>query len=106
MVARATPRWSLKQEQGGWYFAFTVEDQLLAQPRATVTSERLGRTKISQLGYENPDGSPLCVAHDFLDETRNPGNPMAGAIENLSHGPNRIKVWSQRQDKWHDSTAS
>ena len=89
------PRWSLTEEPDGWYLAFTIEHKLLAQPRATVTTQRLGVTQTSNLQYENADGSPLCIDEDFLGQARKPANPMVGAIEDLTPGANRIKVWSR-----------
>lgn len=87
------PRWSLEEGEDGWHFSVLVEDEFLSQKRKLVTTERLGITKTSNLGFENFDGATLTIDQDFLSKKRNDANPMGGAIEDLKAGENRIKVW-------------
>ena len=60
-----------------------------------VTTDLLGKARISGLGYENPDGSPLQIDIDYFGNHRDPAHPTAGPFENLSGSGEGIsmKVW-------------
>jgi alpha-N-arabinofuranosidase len=58
-----------------------------------ATTALLGTTRVSQLGFENPDGSPLRVDTDYFGEARNGKHPTAGPFENLKASPQTIEVW-------------
>ena len=52
----------------------------------------LGMTRLSEEGYENPDGSPLTICLDFLSE-KITDNPIPGPLQCLKEGENLIKIW-------------
>ena len=52
----------------------------------------LGMTRLSEEGYENPDGSPLTICLDFLSE-KIIDNPIPGPLQCLKEGENLIKIW-------------
>ena len=58
-----------------------------------VTAELLGKAKLPQLPFENPDGSPLSVDTDYFGKKRSETNPTPGPFENPGSGPLMIKVW-------------
>jgi hypothetical protein len=58
-----------------------------------VTTELLGKARIPNLAYENPDGSPLKIDNDYFGKKRNETNPTAGPFEKLGTGELRLKVW-------------
>jgi alpha-N-arabinofuranosidase len=58
-----------------------------------VTTALLGKALISQLAYENADGSPLAVDADYFGKQRNKANPTAGPFENPGQGNLKLKVW-------------
>jgi len=55
-----------------------------------VTTELLGKTKVAGLAYENPDGSPLTIDHDFFGKQRNAARPGVGPFEDTTS-------WGQTQ---------
>jgi len=57
-----------------------------AQVRPVVTSARLGKTAVTGLPYEMPDGSPVKVDRDFSGVVRNTENTMPGPIETAGSG--------------------
>lgn len=59
------------------------------QPRNTAT---LGRVRIVDVDYENPDGSSLVLDSDYFDEAIQ-DIAVAGPFIQLKAGKNRIKVW-------------
>ena len=52
----------------------------------------LGRVRIVDADYENPDGSPFVLDTDYLG-TSIPEKAVAGPIITLKPGVNRVKVW-------------
>ena len=63
---------------------------------STVTSERLGTTRVSKLGYEYADGSPVKIDTDFFGKNRDENSPTAGPFENPGQGELKIKVWEKK----------
>jgi alpha-N-arabinofuranosidase len=57
-----------------------------------VTTELLGKAKIPELPYENPDGSPLKIDTDYFGKQRNEANPTPGPFENPGQGDLTLKV--------------
>ncbi|NUP85607.1 MAG: hypothetical protein HUU30_07615 [Burkholderiaceae bacterium] len=58
-----------------------------------VTTALLGRARIPNLPFENPDGSPLTIETDYFGKKRDATRPTAGPFENAAAGPQRLKVW-------------
>ena len=63
------------------------------QSRRLVTTELLGRAKIPDLPYEQPDGSMYRIDTDYFGRKRNAANPFPGPFE-LPAGRNHVlKLW-------------
>lgn len=60
---------------------------------ALVTSALLGTTAVSQLPYENADGSPVAIDRDYFGRARSATRPTAGPFEQPGPGPLELKVW-------------
>jgi len=58
-----------------------------------VTTALLGRAKIPDAAYENPDGTPLKLDTDYFGKRRSETNPSAGPFENPGEGKLTLKVW-------------
>ena len=79
------PEVKIIEEKNNVYLQFSVNDSLFNYKTRLVTSELLGKTKMSKEGYENPDGSPLQIDTDFFDNKRATAKPSAGPFENLGN---------------------
>jgi hypothetical protein len=66
---------------------------LLQHSTSPVTSERLGESRVSGLGYRDTDGSPLRIETDYFGTGRDPTNPGAGPFARLVPDTQEIKVW-------------
>ena len=64
-----------------------------AEPHKLVTSESLGRTKISDLPYERPDGSPIRIDADYFGKRRIASTPTPGPFEHPENGELNLRVW-------------
>jgi hypothetical protein len=69
-------------------------------PRATgdrqnriVTTDLLGKSRIPNLSYGNPDGTLLKIDSDYFGKSRNMKNPSAGPFEDPGQGKLSLKVW-------------
>jgi alpha-N-arabinofuranosidase len=91
--AAADPALKLVQKADGTYLEFTFDKTWTAEPaRKTVTTELLGKAKIPNLPYEQPDGTPIRVNKDYLGKPRS-DNPSPGPFENPGTGAVTVKVW-------------
>lgn len=63
-----------------------------------VTTELLGKTAVSGLPYENPDGSPLRIDTDYFGKPRSAAKPAAGPFEQAGQGELRLTAWPSRQE--------
>lgn len=80
------------EEMGdGVYLSLSVQG-LDGLQTSRVTTERLGKAKLPRQAYEQPDGSPIDIATDYLGNTRS-NQPKPGPLESIKDGAIRIKVW-------------
>jgi hypothetical protein len=64
-----------------------------AEAHQLVTGAQLGKAAIPDLGYEQPDGSPIAIDTDYAGKSRNGSNPTPGPFERPGQGKLSIKVW-------------
>lgn len=85
------PDVKVEETGDGVYLSLSVQG-LDGLQTSRVTTERLGKAKLPRQAYEQPDGSPIDVATDYLGNAR--GNqPKPGPLESIKDGAIRIKVW-------------
>jgi len=89
------PGIKLVEKSDGMYLEITL-DKVWAQhqQRQVVTTELLGRAKIPDLPYEQPDGSPYRIDIDYFGKKRKAANPFPGPFELPEGGRHLLKVWS------------
>jgi len=58
-----------------------------------VTTEILGKAKIPKAAFDNPDGTPLKIDHDYFGNLRTGETTSAGPFSNLKTGNIVLKVW-------------
>jgi hypothetical protein len=81
------------ERDSGVYLTINPGNGLLKHSTSLVTSRLLGNTRVSRLGYENPDGSPLRIDTDYFGKQRHRTNPAAGPFAGLKRGTQEIKLW-------------
>ena len=89
----------LTQKTDGWYLEL-AEDKAWRDEakRKLVTTELLGKAKVSDCTFENPDGSPLRVNTDYFGHKRSASNPFPGPFEKIADGKQQVKVWPAIQN--------
>jgi hypothetical protein len=87
------PEVRIVEEDDSVFLHITLDDSLRALDNPLVTSSLLGRAKISNAAYENPDGTPLKIDTDYFGKKRSEENPSAGPFEIPGVGKLSLKVW-------------
>ena len=94
MLPEFDPGIKLVEEKDGVYLQITLDKAWAEkQPRQLVTTELLGKAKVPDLPYEQPDGSPLRIDTDYFGKKRSEKNPTPGPFENPGQGKLVLKVW-------------
>lgn len=85
------PNVKIEETPDGVYLSFSAQGLNQLQT-ARVNTERLGQAKLPRQAFEQPDGSPIEVATDYLGHAR-ADQPKPGPFESVKDGEIRIKVW-------------
>jgi alpha-N-arabinofuranosidase len=87
------PQIKVVEEDDSAFLNITLDDSLRALDNPLVTTAFLGRARIPDAAYENPDGTPLKVDTDYFGKKRSETNPTAGPFENPGAGELSLKLW-------------
>jgi len=84
----------LIKKDDGWWMEMAVDPGWVSKrKRAIVTTETLGKAKVSQAPYEKPDGTAYRLARDYFGEQRRTENPAAGPFAAQREKAVSVKVW-------------
>lgn len=83
---------SIEADDSAVYVCCTLPEGFDAFTYAPMTTASLGRVRIVDAEFENPDGSPLTLDSDILD-TVIMEKKVAGPCACLKAGKNCIKIW-------------
>ncbi len=93
VLPQVNPAVQLLEKPDGLYLAITLDTAWSQPPRQVVTTERLGKAKIPDLPYEQPDGSPYRLDTDYFGNQRNAANPFPGPFEWSAVSRQELKLW-------------
>jgi alpha-N-arabinofuranosidase len=93
VLSESDPAIKLVEKADGLYIEIVPDKAWAQKQRQLVTTELLGKAKVPDLPYEQPDGSPLRIDTDYLGKKRPEQNPTAGPFENPGQGELVLKVW-------------
>lgn len=74
------------------FLTFDFGDKLKDVKTVTITTDFLGTAFEPELPYENADGSPLCIEHDYFGNSRPVNGALAGPFEQIGAGPQKLLV--------------
>jgi len=88
------PEIKLVEKSDGLYLEITL-DKAWAEgtSRPLVTTDMLGKAKIPDLPFEQPDGSAYRLDTDYFGKKRNADNPFPGPFETPEGDKQMLKVW-------------
>lgn len=87
------PDMKVVEEGDHIYLQFTLGDSYYNQKNKLITTELLGKAKMPNEAFENPDGTPLKIDTDYFNNKRSQSNPSTGPFENPGKGLIKLKVW-------------
>jgi len=94
LVTQFDPGISLQEEPDGWSLEMALNPAWIAkQQRAVVSTELLGRAKVPDAPYEQPDGRPYRLDSDYFGKQRNNENPAPGPFQFAGEQRVRLKIW-------------
>ncbi len=94
--AKVDPGLKLVERSDGWYLQIEFNKTWADHKRPLVTTEMLGKAKIPDLPYEDPDGKPYRIDTDYFGNKRNTKNPYPGPFNEPNEGKQLIKVWPRK----------
>lgn len=87
------PQIKLLKRPDGLYLTMILDKRWCAsRNRKLISTELLGKAAISHAAYEQPDGTPLRIAMDYLGNGRSEKNPSPGPFEDFKTGVNTFKL--------------
>jgi alpha-N-arabinofuranosidase len=85
---------TLTPKSDGWYLTIRENQAWRDEAkRQLVTTELLGRAKVTGCAFENPDGSPLRIQTDYFGHKRSNKNPFPGPFEDAADRQVELRVW-------------
>lgn len=87
------PNIQIDEKEDGIFLLLNLEKAIFKMKNKTVTTKILGKAKIPNSSYENPDGTSINIDKDFFGNEKNRKNPSAGPFEKPGTGELKLKVW-------------
>ena len=92
-LSAADPKPAIVEDGDRVYLRLSLGADAEKAATQLVNTELLGKAKVSGLGYENADGSPVVIDSDYFGKKRNGTGPSAGPFEDPGRGDLALKVW-------------
>ncbi|HLF35891.1 MAG TPA: right-handed parallel beta-helix repeat-containing protein [Cyclobacteriaceae bacterium] len=87
------PDLDVAEEGDNVFLNYTLDSDPEIIKTQFVNTEVLGKAKMPKEGFENPNGTPLSIDTDYLNQIRSESDPDPGPFENPGRGAMRKKVW-------------
>ena len=94
VLSAHNPQLKIYRDVHGLQVEMDVTAEMLDLTFKALDTEALGETRLSECGYENPDGTPLTIDTDLRDQKRDVAACHVGSLEGLSVGHNKVKIWN------------
>ena len=91
MCAEWRPEVAVETVDGEAVLKITLPEGISDKENVRITSQILGNPRITEAGYENPDGSPIVIDTDLQGKALSE-HPQAGPIQGLKSGENIVKL--------------
>ncbi len=87
------PEVKLVEKGDNVYLYLSLNQPFYNHKAEMITTERLGKAKIPNALFDNPDGTSLKIDKDYFGDIRSDKNNVAGPFINLKKGTIKLKVW-------------
>ncbi|MER2063404.1 MAG: hypothetical protein ABS873_02020, partial [Alkalibacterium sp.] len=92
LVAAHDPEIKIVEEGNEVYLELNLPDDFEDVKGDVHSTHTLERVRLTDVDYENPDGSAVVLNTDLLGNKKD-GPSVLGPLQDLKSGKNRIKVW-------------
>ena len=93
LIIEANPSIRIEEVEDEVYLHMDLDKHIFSMKNQTVTTGLLGKARIPDQEYTNPDGTAYTLSQDYPGLTRNRKNPAPGPFEKPGSGELRLKVW-------------
>lgn len=89
------PDIKIEETSEGLFLSIEMDKTIFRMKNQLITTELLGKAKISDQGYINPDGSEITIVADYFGNIRNKRNPSVGPFEKPGTGEVKLMIWEK-----------
>lgn len=82
-------------EEDGIYLEMIVDASFKEMHTEVIDTKKLGVPRLTEVPYENPDGTPITIDLDLFGNKRS-DDPTPGPIEGLETGKVKILLWKRK----------
>lgn len=75
------------------FLQFSPDKEYYSHKGKLLTTELLGKAKIPNAAFNNPDGSPLKIDTDYFGHLRTDENNSVGPFAGFSKDQSKVKIW-------------
>jgi hypothetical protein len=93
LLTDADPKAPVIEEGNNAFLRLTPHPAMFTASTVRVTTELLGKTQVTELGYEEIDGSPLVIGTDYFGKPHGSARPVAGPFADSASGEVKLRVW-------------
>lgn len=87
------PKLEIEEKENGVYLNISLDQKYYDLKESLITTETLGKTRVTKTNFENTDGTPMTFDKDYFGHSRTVGNAAAGPFVDLGGGEIALKVW-------------
>jgi alpha-N-arabinofuranosidase len=93
LVLSDDPKVRIEELEDGVYLSMILDKAVAKMKNEVVTTDLLGKAKVPEQRFENPDGSEITVDEDYFFKKRNLRNPSPGPFSLGKEESIRLKIW-------------
>ncbi len=90
------PGVELEERSDAWFIRMRFHKKWAGHKGPLVRSEMLGKAKIPNLPYKDPEGNPYQLDRDYFGNDRNLANPYPGPLNEQKEGKQVLRVWPKK----------
>ncbi len=92
------PAVELIEKEGDVYLQFSVNNAFLDHKVDMISTQTLGKTKITKAAFDNPDGTELIFDVDYFGIERSNEHRIAGPFSTLHLENELLKIWNSEEE--------
>jgi hypothetical protein len=87
------PNVQLEEKESSVYLKFKLDQTYYNLKGPLITTEILGKSRVTKTVFDNADGTPLIVDKDYFGHSRSAENAVAGPFVDLGKDELTLKIW-------------